>query len=80
MSERNLSKEYAEVMKEFMGMIKEYGMKDFDVFDVDAPELIMIVKSLGLFNKLIDISAAMLEKQEKLMDKLDKVCDKQLEG
>lgn len=80
MSERNLSKEYAEVMKEFMGMIKEYGMKDFDVFDVDAPELIMIVKSLGLFNKLIDISAAMFEKQEKLMDKLDKVCDKQLEG
>ena len=80
MSERNLSKEYAEVMKEFMGMIKEYGMKGFDVFDVDAPELIMIVKSLGLFNKLIDISAAMLEKQEKLMDKLDKVCDKQLEG
>lgn len=80
MSERNLSKEYAEVMKEFMGMIKEYGMKDFDVFDVDTPELIMIVKSLGLFNKLIDISAAMLEKQEKLMDKLDKVCDKQLKG
>ena len=80
MSERNLSKEYAEVMKEFMGMIKEYGMKDCDVFDGDAPELIMIVKSLGLFNKLIDISAAMFEKQEKLMDKLDKVCDKQLEG
>lgn len=76
--EKNLSKEYREVMEEAKAMCLTSCMSA-SVSSMDAEDLVTNVKALRLVNRLIDLCGDLFEKQEKLMNKMDKVMDKYLE-
>lgn len=75
---KNLSKEYKEVMAEAKELVLTSAMSS-SVFNTDAENLTADIKAMLLLNRFIDLCGDMLEKQEQLMDKMDKVMDKYLE-
>lgn len=75
MEKKNLSKEYREIMAEAKVMVLTSAMKD-SVCDMDAGEVMTTAKALILVNRLIDLCGDVFEKQDRLMDKLDKFMDR----
>lgn len=76
-NDKNLSKEFKETMEETKEMLMATAMKS-SVSSMDADEFMDNVKALRLLNRLCDLCCAMFEKQNKLMDKMDKAMDKYL--
>ena len=75
--EKNLNVEFAECVKESKQMLMAASMQCMSGMDGDT--LNTMVKGYDLMNRFMDLCVAMFEKQNDLMDKLDKVCDKALE-
>ena len=76
-NDKNLSKEFKETVDEAKGMLMAAAMES-SVSSMDADDLVTNVKALRLLNRLCDLSCAMFEKQDRLMDKVDKAMDKYL--
>lgn len=73
--EKNLSKECREVMAEAKELFMTSAMSS-SVSTMDADDIVANVKALRLVNRLIDLCGDMFEKQDKLMDKMNRVMDK----
>lgn len=75
----NLSNEYREIAGEVKKLVK-MSAANSDMFTMDSNELAMSIKALHLLNRLVDLFGDVFEKQDKLMDKMDKVMDAYLEN
>lgn len=73
--EKNLSKECKEVMTEVKALILGNVVSD-SVSTMDEGALVTNVKALRLVNRLIDLCVDMFEKEDELMDKMNKFLDK----
>lgn len=76
-SDKNLSKEFKEAMEETKGLLMATVMQS-SVSSMDADDVMTNVKALRLLNRLCDLCVEVFEKQDKLMDKMDKAMDKYL--
>lgn len=76
-SDKNLSKEFKETMEETKELFLASAMQS-SVSSMDADDVMTNVKALRLLNRMCDLCCAMFEKQDKLMDKMDKAMDKYL--
>ena len=76
-SDKNLSKEFKETMEETKELFLASAMQS-SVSSMDADDVMTNVKALRLLNRLCDLCVDMFEKQDKLMDKMDKAMDKYL--
>lgn len=75
--DKNLSKEFKETMEETKGLLMATAIQS-SVSSMDAGEIVANAKAFCLLNRLCDLCCAMFEKQNKLMDKMDKAMDKYL--
>lgn len=76
--EKNLNKEFRETMDEAKEMLAMGAMRA-SVSTEDTEDIMTNIKLLRLLNRMADLCCDMFEKQDRLMDKLDKVADKYLE-
>ena len=76
-SDKNLSKEFKETMEETKELFLASAMQS-SVSSMDADDVMTNVKALRLLNRLCDLCVEVFEKQDKLMDKMDKAMDKYL--
>lgn len=68
---KNLSKEYKEIMAEAKKLVLASAIND-SAFDSDEDDFIANAKAMRLVIRLIDLYGDMLERQDELMDKIDK--------
>lgn len=76
--EKNLSKAFREVMDETKTMFLATAVKS-STFTENENDITENVKALRMVNRMLDLCCDMFEKQEALMDKMDKVMDKYLD-
>lgn len=77
--EKNLSKEFKKMMDETKGVLMAAAMES-SVSKLDGDDFVTNVKALRLLNRMCDLCCVIFEKQDKLMDKMDKAMDKYLDG
>ena len=75
--EKNLNVEFEECVKETKAMLMTASMGCMSAMNGD--DLSLMARSFNLMDRFMNLCVAMFEKQNDLMDKLDKVCDKALE-
>ncbi len=76
--EKNLGNEFREVMTECKELIMTEVVSN-SMSDVDEKSVAGNVRALLMVNRLMNLCCDLFEKQNKLMDKIDKVMDKYLE-
>lgn len=74
---KDLSKEFNEVMEEAKAMVLSAATSSM-ASDTDGDDLVTSIKMLRLLTRTCDLCCAMFEKQNELMDKLNKAADKYL--
>jgi len=77
--EKNLSKEFRGVVAETKELIVKYVCDADFLSGMDGDDAAANIKMMLLFNRLIDLCGDVFEKQDRLMDKMDKAMDKYLE-
>ena len=75
--QKNLNREFKETMEETKELFLASAIQS-SVSSMDADDVMTNVKALRLLNRMCDLCCAMFEKQDKLMDKMDKAMDKYL--
>ena len=76
--EKNLGNEFREVMTECKELIMTEVVSN-SISSLDEKSVAGNVKTLLMVNRLMDLCCDLFEKQDKLMDEMDKVMDKYLE-
>lgn len=76
----SLSYKFREIKDETKALILKSACESFDGSSLDADEIAANIKMMMLFDRLMDLCADMFERQEELMDKMNRAMDKYLEN